>query len=115
MVGTGHPAKGLAGPVCETKPNMGEIGHLEKKEHRVRVGSAGEQSVQNKANVGNRDQRKVLYGKGVMFDSVMMRNKANWPCRANGGHSPPYQAGDEATVQDKANLKKAAGWRRLHG
>ena len=42
------------------------------------------------------EKHKVLCGKGVMIAPWMLRNKANSPCRADGGHSPPYETADAA-------------------
>jgi len=39
---------------------------------------------------------EVFYWREVTIVLWMLRNKANSPCRADGGHSPPYETADAA-------------------
>jgi len=94
---TGNDKQGWS---CETKPKLGWMGHMEKKEPRVRVGSVGEQSVPNKANLQNktragRPRHETRYGVTTsMPDCTNKVNSAAGTCTAIRGERgrSPYRA-----------------------
>jgi len=44
-----------------------------------------------------------------MFDSGMMQDKANLPCRADGGHSPPWYSNHAKAVGGSGKHQLADG------
>lgn len=74
--------------LCETKLNLGRMGHLEKSERRERSDSAGEWSVRNKAN-SVAGLHRTTEASGDARPAV--RNKANLSCRISGVEATPHR------------------------
>ena len=111
------------GELCQTKPNVGGMGYLEKSEHRVWGGSTTQRIVRNKANLrrntkprrprhggsAERAKQSQFRGRGPWDCGLRIEGRRafwcvcngrqEWPCEtkpiAKGGwwHSPRYERG----------------------
>ncbi len=91
-------------PAMTDMGGRAEQSQFERRGRQARGGRLEEtvrMILRDKANRAGRDQREVLCRNGVMIDPAMIRNKANWPCRADGGHSPLYPMAKELPCETK--------------